>query len=183
MLPNPTLRLAHTLVNVQVENNQRGVNASQWNLAHTGIGSFNDRVREACNGGSPFADPRLQGYLTGLALQPNGYEQGDAAEQAKHLDHLRVMISLGMAGNLRDFPVTDSCGNKVLGGDYCGVAYAASPQETVNYVSAHDNETLFDTIMLKVRVIVRFAGVGRKSGPSLSSPKVGRCKGRCRDVA
>eukprot|EP00959_Pyramimonas_sp_CCMP1952_P339361 7107493-Pyramimonas_sp.AAC.1 len=27
--------------------------------------------------------------------------------------------------------------------------YAAEPSETVNYVSAHDNETLFDTYMLK----------------------------------
>ena len=155
-------------MHVQVENNQRGVNASQWNLAHTGIGSFNDRVREACNGGSPFADPRLQGYLTGLALQPNGFEQGDLEEQAKHLDHLRVMISLGLAGNLRDYAVTDSCGNKVLGGDYGRVAYAASPEETVNYVSAHDNETLFDTIMLKVCVVLvgRFAGGRAEVGVS-----------------
>lgn len=34
--------------------------------------------------------------------------------------------------------------------NFGGVRYAASPEETVNYVSAHDNETLFDTIMLKV---------------------------------
>jgi pullulanase len=104
----------------------------------------------AVSGGSPFADPRLQGYLTGLALQPNGYEQGDLAAQEAHLDHLRVMITLGLAGNLRDYTVTDSHGNPVSGGDYGRVAYAASPEETVNYVSAHDNETLFDTIMLKV---------------------------------
>ena len=44
-----SIRIIHTAC-TQVENNQRGVNASQWNLAHTGVGSFNDRIREACNG-------------------------------------------------------------------------------------------------------------------------------------
>lgn len=31
-----------------------------------------------------------------------------------------------------------------------GIAYAAEPCETVNYVSAHDNETLFDMCTLKM---------------------------------
>ena len=34
-----------------------------------------------------------------------------------------------------------------MGGEQRG--YAAEPRETVNYVSAHDNETLFDGIMLR----------------------------------
>jgi hypothetical protein len=59
----------------QVHHNARGVNAGQRNLADTGIGSFNDRMRETVNGGSPFADPRLQGFATGLSLDPNGFEQ------------------------------------------------------------------------------------------------------------
>ena len=42
----------------QVTGNQRGRNASQLNLAGTGIGSFNDRLRDAVLGGSPFAPSR-----------------------------------------------------------------------------------------------------------------------------
>ncbi|WZY94113.1 hypothetical protein YC2023_066442 [Brassica napus] len=36
----------------KVANNGRGVNASQFNLTGTGIGSFNDRIRDATLGGS-----------------------------------------------------------------------------------------------------------------------------------
>ena len=53
--------------------NQRGQNASQPNLAGTGLGSFNDRFRDALVGGSPFGPPRYQGFSTGLATQPSSY--------------------------------------------------------------------------------------------------------------
>jgi pullulanase/glycogen debranching enzyme len=36
----------------------------------TGIGSFNDRLREGVMGGSPFGDPRVQGVMTGLFFPP-----------------------------------------------------------------------------------------------------------------
>ena len=42
----------------QVTGNQRGRNASQLNLAGTGIATFNDRLRDAVLGGSPFAPSR-----------------------------------------------------------------------------------------------------------------------------
>ena len=45
----------------EVERNRVGKNASQLNLAGTGVGSFNDRLREGIMGGSPFGDPRVQG--------------------------------------------------------------------------------------------------------------------------
>ena len=38
----------------EVANNARGVNATQFNMAGTGIGTFNDRMRDAVRGGSPF---------------------------------------------------------------------------------------------------------------------------------
>jgi pullulanase/glycogen debranching enzyme len=53
----------------EVSKNSRGLNASQHNLAGTGIGSFNDRIRDTAIGGSPFGDPLQQGFLTGLSLQ------------------------------------------------------------------------------------------------------------------
>ena len=42
----------------QVAFNQRGRNATQLNMAGTGIGTFNDRLRDAVMGGSPFAPSR-----------------------------------------------------------------------------------------------------------------------------
>ena len=44
----------------QVAFNQRGRNATQLNMAGTGIGTFNDRLRDAVMGGSPFAPSRCQ---------------------------------------------------------------------------------------------------------------------------
>ena len=60
---------------MQVACNQRGRNASQLNIGGTGLGSFNDRFRDALMGGSPFASPRYQGYVTGLHTQPNSFTQ------------------------------------------------------------------------------------------------------------
>lgn len=138
----------------EIARNQRGVNASQANLAGTGIGSFNDRIRDTALGGSPFGDPQQQGFLTGLLLQPNEIDQGDLDAQARALAATTDWIKLGLAGNLRSYSFINYEGNKVKGGevvthDGVPVAYASSPEEVVNYVSAHDNETLFDAIMLK----------------------------------
>jgi len=38
-------------------------------MSGTGIGSFNDRIRDAINGGSPFGNPLQQGFSTGLFLE------------------------------------------------------------------------------------------------------------------
>ena len=53
------------------------MNASQMNLANTGIGSFNDRVREGAVGGTPFGDPREQGFATGLLDRANMAQGND----------------------------------------------------------------------------------------------------------
>ncbi|MCS6849420.1 MAG: pullulanase-type alpha-1,6-glucosidase [Anaerolineae bacterium] len=136
----------------EVANNRRGVNASQLNLAGTGIGSFNDRLRDAARGGNPFDDRRLQGFITGLGTAPNnapGLPQGDLATQRSKLISQARWIRLGLAGNLRDYELVE--GNRKTRGDaviYNGklAGYTADPQENVIYVSAHDNETLFDKI-------------------------------------
>ncbi|PKI34882.1 hypothetical protein CRG98_044728 [Punica granatum] len=138
----------------EVANNGRGINASQFNLPGTGIGSFNDRIRDAVLGGSPFGHPLQQGFVTGLLLQPNGHDHGTEADMKLMLASSKDHIQIGMAGNLRDFIFTNSDGKEVKGSDvltYGGtpVAYTLSPTETVNYVSAHDNETLFDVVSMK----------------------------------
>ncbi|GAB2276821.1 Pullulanase 1, chloroplastic [Dionaea muscipula] len=138
----------------EVAKNGCGINASQLNLGGTGIGSFNDRIRDAVNGGSPFGDPLQQGFVTGLALQPNGCDHGGQANAERMLAISKDHIQVGMAANLRDFILTNCDGEQVKGSEittYDGapVAYAVNPIETVNYVSAHDNQTLFDIVSLK----------------------------------
>jgi pullulanase len=137
----------------EVANGARGANATQANLAGTGIGTFNDRIRDALRGGRPFSGYREQGFATGLYFAPNGTEQGTREEQRDRLLHFADMIRVGMAGNLKDYRFVDSKGRTVTGAevDYYGqpTGYASDPQESVQYVEAHDNETLFDAIALK----------------------------------
>uniref|UniRef100_A0A1J3ES24 Pullulanase 1, chloroplastic n=1 Tax=Noccaea caerulescens TaxID=107243 RepID=A0A1J3ES24_NOCCA len=141
----------------EVAKNGRGINASQFNLSGTGIGSFNDRIRDATLGGSPFGHPLQQGFITGLLLQPNGHEHGSEATQKLMLSTAKDHIQIGMAANLKDYVLTNHEGKEVKGSevlmhDATPVAYASQPTETINYVSAHDNETLFDIISLKTRM-------------------------------
>jgi pullulanase/glycogen debranching enzyme len=62
-------------------------------------------------------------------------------------------IKIGLAGNLKNYRLVDQSGRQINGAelDYLGqpAAYALNPQENILYVSAHDNETLFDAIQMK----------------------------------
>ncbi|KAH6784145.1 limit dextrinase [Perilla frutescens var. hirtella] len=138
----------------EVAKNGRGVNASQFNLHGTGIGSFNDRIRDAVLGGSPFGPLLQQGFATGLFVEPNDHDHGSKSTVEHMLAVSKDHIQVGMAANLKDFVLINHEGQEVKGcevstHDGVPVAYASSPIETVNYVSAHDNETLFDIVSLK----------------------------------
>ncbi|QWC85587.1 pullulanase-type alpha-1,6-glucosidase [Nocardioidaceae bacterium] len=147
----------------EVADDARFVQATQGNLAGTGIGSFNDRMRDAVHGGSPFdEDPRGQGFATGLFTEPNGSGVGgSAADQENRLLYLQDRIKVGLAGNLRDYVFTDCTGQQISGGDFDATGYAGDPSETVNYVDAHDNETLADILTLKLNPDLSPAERGR----------------------
>jgi pullulanase len=130
----------------EVADNKRGVNATQMNMHGSGVGTFNDRMRDAVRGGSPFGDPRDQGFATGLFLDPNGFNSAGPSEKEKLLD-AADRIRIGLAGNLKDYRFVAHDGRETRGGDYASVGYARDPRETINYVSAHDNHTLFDKIV------------------------------------
>ena len=140
----------------EVADGARFEQASQLNLGGTGIGSFSDRLRDAVRGGGPFdEDPRIQGFASGLFTAPNGAAvNGTEAQQRTRLLHAQDLVKLGLAGNLADFTFTSSSGQVVAGRevDYNGspAGYAEDPSETVTYVDAHDNETLFDILTLKL---------------------------------
>jgi pullulanase-type alpha-1,6-glucosidase len=140
----------------EVAQNARGVNATQLNMPGTGIGTFNDRLRDAVRGGGPFdggQELKKQGFINGLFYDPNDLNQGDAAAQKSRLLLNQDQIRVGLAGNLRDFLFTDRTGATVKGSDvdYNGspTGYTLDPQEVINYVEAHDNQTLFDIIQTK----------------------------------
>lgn len=140
----------------EVAGNQRGRNAAQLNLGGTGIASFNDRMRDAIMGGSPFAPSREQGLVNGLAVQPNSYTVGNMApqEQTELLGTLTDAAMVSLAANLRSFPLEDHTGCRVTGkqvmyGGCQPAGYAQEPVETVNYCSCHDGEVLFDQLIMK----------------------------------
>jgi pullulanase len=139
----------------EVANNALGINASQKNLFGTGIGTFNDRIRDGIRGGSPFTDERVQGFATGLFTDSSSFtNQGTASSaQLSTLLEYTDWIEVGLAGNLRDWTFTDHTGATVTGAqvNYNGqpAGYAASPIEDIDYCSVHDNQTLFDAVQLK----------------------------------
>ena len=140
----------------EAANNAIGPNASQRNLYGTGIGSFNDRIRDSIRGGYTFGtDFQVQGFATGLGTDPSTYtsQNMSAADQRTALLNEADLIRVSLAGALRDYSFTDALGQTVsaaqltYGGQPAG--YAASPIEDVNYCSVHDNQTLFDAIQIK----------------------------------
>jgi pullulanase/glycogen debranching enzyme len=131
-----------------VANDARFVQARQANMAGTGIGSFNDRIRDAvrgggcCDGGSALVSQ--QGFINGVWYDPNAQANQSRDDALRLADMVRVSLS----GTLRDYRFTDRFGSLRSNAqiDYFGqqAGFAASPSEVINYVEAHDNQTLFD---------------------------------------
>ncbi|MFF3634000.1 pullulanase-type alpha-1,6-glucosidase [Streptomyces sp. NPDC002250] len=140
----------------EVADDARFVQATQKNMAGTGIATFSDRARDAVRGGSPFdSDPGVQGFASGLYTDPNSSTaNGTEAEQKARLLHYQDLIKVGLSGNLAKYRFTDSAGKEVTGAeiDYNGApaGYAAVPGDALAYVDAHDNESLFDALTYKL---------------------------------
>ncbi|MEY2847760.1 MAG: hypothetical protein RI885_425 [Actinomycetota bacterium] len=141
----------------EVADNALFEQATQGQLGGTGIGTFNDRLRDGVHGGSPVDSSTIQqqGFGTGLGTDPNGAPiNGTTDEALARLAEQTDLVRIGLAGNLRDFSFTASDGSTKRGDElvYNGqpAGYADQPAETINYVDAHDNETLFDLLALKL---------------------------------
>jgi len=159
----------------EVANNARFQQASQLELFGAGIGTFSDRLRDAVRGGGPFdADPRIQGFASGLYTAPNDSPaNGSTADQRNRLLLYHDQIKVGLAGNLRDYTFVDRTGATVTGADvdYNGspAGYAADPSEVITYVDAHDNETIFDALTYKLPVPTSMADRVRMNTLALST--------------
>ena len=162
----------------EVADGARGENAIQRNMAGTGIATFNDRIRDAARGGGPFSGLQEQGFLTGLYVDPNATDQGDMTAQFDRLLLHQDQIRIGLAGNLADYTFVDRNGDTIRGDelDYNGqpAGYTAAPGEVVNYVAAHDNETLFDAIQFKLPLSTSTADRARVQNLGVSLVTLGQ---------
>ncbi|WP_214454311.1 pullulanase-type alpha-1,6-glucosidase [Aeromonas dhakensis] len=159
----------------EVQDDKRFVQATQKHLAGTGIGSFSDRLRDAVRGGSPFDGGdtirKTQGFGNGALVDAN---EMDGVDRDTAL-HQSDLVRLGMAGNLKDFILTDKDGMPKKGSDidYNGqpAGYAQDPTEIQNYVDKHDNQTLFDNLIYKAP---QGADLVRMQGVSLATAMLGQ---------
>ncbi len=161
----------------EVAGDARFVQATQDNMGGTGIGTFSDRLRDAVRGGGPFdADPGVQGLGSGLAGDLNGTPaNGDVAAR---LVNATDLVKLGMAGNMAGFRFTSTAGPEVTGADvgYNGspAGYAGGPADTITYVDAHDNETLYDALAFKLPPDTPMADRVRMQTLSLATALLGQ---------
>ncbi|MFD6025012.1 pullulanase-type alpha-1,6-glucosidase [Streptomyces griseoluteus] len=169
----------------EVADDARFVQATQKNMAGTGIATFSDRARDAVRGGGPFdTDPGVQGFASGLFTDPNSSAaNGTEAEQKARLLHYQDLIKVGLTGNLAGYRFTDNDGKEVTGAgvDYNGspAGYAAAPGDALAYADAHDNESLFDALAFKLPAgtsasdrarmqVLAMATAALSQGPALS---------------
>jgi pullulanase-type alpha-1,6-glucosidase len=134
----------------EVSNNQRFTQASQLELGGSQIGTFTDRLRDAVRGGAFSASGddirKSQGIGSGLGTLPN--ELVDHVKSRKDYLLSADQLRIGLAGNLANFPLKNAQNENVTGKDIPygdqPTGYALDPADTINYVSKHDNQTLWD---------------------------------------
>ena len=119
----------------EVADDARFVQATQANMAGTGIGTFNDRLRDAVRGGGPFDDdPRVQGFASGLFTDPNG----DGGQRHRPSSSARLLHAPGpdqgrpdrQPGGLTVHRLRRTRGRPAREVDYNGspAGYAADPE-------------------------------------------------------
>ncbi|MDF2152839.1 pullulanase-type alpha-1,6-glucosidase [Vibrio sp. CAU 1672] len=139
-------------------NNRRGVNGSQWNMGGTGYGTYSDRLRDAVRGAGYNDTPDTIRTRKGFG---NAGAEFDNQESQAELNHQTDIVRLGMAGNLKNYLLEDQNGQTKRGQDIkygsAPAGYAENPQETINYISKHDNQTLWDINQYKIADSVSLA--------------------------
>jgi pullulanase-type alpha-1,6-glucosidase len=132
----------------EVASNSQFIQASQLELGGSEIGTFSDRLRDAVRGGGNNTRDS-QGIGNGLLTLPNDKQKSENQALVLADYHLRLdQVRIGLAGNLARFPLRTLNGEHILGKDIPygdqPTGYALDPADTINYVSKHDNQTLWD---------------------------------------
>lgn len=108
----------------EVVNNRRFEQAAQLNMAGSEIGTFSDRQREAVRSAALF-------------------NQGGSL-------HDQDTIRIGLVGNVGSYQFVAADGSYLSAYDYNWngqpAGYSQDPADTVNYISKHDNEALWDQL-------------------------------------
>lgn len=133
----------------EVADNRIFEQATQFNMGGTGIGNFNDRMRDAIRGGNFTDRGRNQGFTNGLYLFPNEDAGDDRDAQKAALLDAADRIRVGLVGNLSTYMYRNRFGDVVPGSNEW-IGYTRQPQETINYIDKHDNETLWDNTQTKL---------------------------------
>ncbi|MGR5145631.1 pullulanase-type alpha-1,6-glucosidase [Photobacterium alginatilyticum] len=132
-------------------NNRRGVNGSQWNMGGTGYGTYSDRLRDAVRGAGYGDTAETIRTRKGFG---NAGAEFDNSDKHEELNHQTDIVRLGMAGNLKSYLLENQYGTTLRGQDLkygdSPAGYAENPQETINYISKHDNQTLWDINQYKI---------------------------------
>ncbi|MBL8329359.1 MAG: pullulanase-type alpha-1,6-glucosidase [Rubrivivax sp.] len=142
----------------EVADGLRFVQASQLSLNGSGIGTFNDRLRDAVRGGGHMDNGEMQfvhqGYVSGLHFNRNAVAEARNQSTREQLLRMTDLIRAGLAGSIRSYVIEDHRGERVpleripYGNQPAG--YVTQPGEVVNYVENHDNPTLFDALVFKL---------------------------------
>ena len=162
----------------EVAGDRRFEQARQIHMGGTGVGTFSDRLRDAVRGGSPFDGGddirKTQGLGNGAFVDAN---EMNAVSKETAL-HYADLTRLGMAGNLKDYRMITKDGSVKRGDeiDYNGqpAGYAVDPSEIQNYVSKHDNQTLWDNNQYKIKSGVPVATRVRMQAVSLATAVLGQ---------
>ncbi len=142
----------------EVADGARFVQASQLSLNGSGIGTFNDRLRDAVRGGGAgdqgLDQLRNQGFINGLHTLPNAAALAAQRGSRQDLLHAADLVRAGLAGSLRNYVMRTQTGEpqtleRILYGKQAA-GYVSQPGEVVNYVENHDNQTLFDSLVFKL---------------------------------
>jgi pullulanase-type alpha-1,6-glucosidase len=142
----------------EVANNQRFIQASQLELSGTEIGTFTDRLRDDVRGGAFTAQGKAirknQGIGNGLATIPNDLNSESTAENLNSYYIMADQLRIGLTGNLSNFSLEtfedkQQLGKEIRYGDQPS-GYALDPADTINYVSKHDNQTLWDNNQYRI---------------------------------
>ena len=98
-----------------------------------------------------------QGFINGLWYDKNGSSYATLQQLLDTGD----LVKLALAGTLKDYSLVDSKGNLVKGAQlkYGGqpAGYTLNPPDVINYISAHDNQTLFDNNQYKIPMATTMA--------------------------
>ena len=153
-------------------------------MAGTGIGTFNDRLRDAVRGGGPFDDnPRRAGLRLRAVHRPERRPGQRHRRRAEGPAAALPGPDQGRADR-QPAPATRSPtppGAPVTGAqvDYNGspAGYTAAPGEAVTYVDAHDNEILYDALAYKLPAGTSAADRARMQVLALATAVLGQGTG------